>query len=267
MCIIVVMKKVIKKFSIILLLIVGVFSVSFFIKIAFNKKNTKLNPSVLGLPDSNNDLEVDIKFNDVLYRVNWYEIGNIDNLFLSVNSDKLTSQEFKEKEKCIFLSSGGYYKTDYSPTGLLISECKELSPFVVSNLANGVFSVNDFATPRITAQVPRDRLRIALQAGPLLKENGQFINLSLKNDEEARRVVLGVTGENKAIFMIFYKSDSALLGPYLKELPEIIKEFENKTEIIFADALNLDGGTPTVFKTENINLTESAIVGEFFCQK
>jgi len=87
MCIIVVMKKVIKKFSIILLLIVGVFSVSFFIKIAFNKKNTKLNPSVLGLPDSNNDLEVDIKFNDVLYRVNWYEIGNIDNLFLSVNSD------------------------------------------------------------------------------------------------------------------------------------------------------------------------------------
>ncbi|MBU0998643.1 phosphodiester glycosidase family protein [Patescibacteria group bacterium] len=261
------MKKIIKKLFLITFVLVSVFSVSFFIKGNYKRQNPKLSPNVLGLPDSYDNLEVDIKFNDNLYRVNWYEIGNIDNLFLLVNSDKLTSQEFKEKEKCVFLSSGGYYKTDYSPTGLLISEYKEISPFVNSSLANGIFSVNDFATPRITPQVPRDRLRMALQAGPLLKENNGFKNLSLKNDEEARRVVLGVTGENKAIFMIFYNPESVFIGPYLKDLPEIIKEFENETGIVFADAMNLDGGTPTTFNKKNTNLTESTIVGNFFCLK
>jgi len=171
------------------------------------------------------------------------------------------------QEKCLFLSSGGYYKTDFSPTGLLVSEYQEVSPFVNSTLANGIFSVNDFATPRITSQVPRDRLRIALQAGPLLKENGQFVNLSLRNDEETRRVVLGVTGENRAIFMIIYKTNSILLGPNLEELPEIIKKFEVKTGIVFADVMNLDGGTPTTFKSKDVSIVESTIVGNFFCLK
>ncbi|MFH1970815.1 MAG: phosphodiester glycosidase family protein [Patescibacteria group bacterium] len=261
------MKKIIKKFSITVLILVGIFSVSLFVKSNFKKQNSKLNPDVLGLPEEAIENQIDVFYKEKTLRVNWYEIENIDNLFSSVNSNRLTSQEFRDQEKCVFLSSGGYYKTDYSPTGLLISEYEEISPFVISNLANGIFSINDFATPRITSQVPRDRLRVALQAGPLLKENVEFMILSLRKDEEARRVVLGVTGENKAIFMIFYNPETALLGPYLADLPEIIRQFENKTGIIFADIINLDGGTPTVFLSGDINLTESTIVGNFFCVK
>jgi len=264
MCIIVVMKKLFRKIVFITLLFIGIFSVSYFYKNSLNN-SINLTPGVLGLPDTKDNFEIEVNFNNEIYKVNWYEINNTDNLLLLVNQNRQTSQAFMDQNKCIFLSSGGYYKTDYSPTGLLISEYSEVSHFVYSILANGIFSINDFATPRITSQVPRDRLRFALQAGPLLKENGEFINLSLRNDEEARRVVLGVTGENKAIFMIVYKPDSALFGPYLKDLTKIIEEFEIKTGIIFADAMNLDGGSPTVFKNEDINLTESTMVGNFFC--
>jgi hypothetical protein len=261
------MKKLVKKISFIALTIVLVFSVSLFLKGNLKKEETVLNPDVLGLPDSINSSEVDISFKENIYRVNWYEIGNIDNLSLSVNLNKLTSKEFLDQEKCLFLSSGGYYKSNYSPTGYFISEYEEVSPFVISSLADGIFSVNDFATPRITSQVPRDRLRMALQAGPLLKENGNFINLSLRNDEEARRVVLGVTGDNKAIFLIVYNSGSAYAGPFLKDLPQILNLFESETGIVFADAMNLDGGTPTVFNDNKINLPEATIVGSFFCLK
>ena len=262
------MKKIIKKISIILVAIITVFTVSFFLKNKATEKNSALNPDVLGLPDSK-DSQIDLNFNESLYRVNWYEIDNVDNLFLSANVNKLTSQEFVKKEFCSFLSSGGYYKSDYSPTGLLISEYKEISPFVTSSLADGIFSVNDFATPRITHEVPRDRLRMALQAGPLLKENGNFTNLTLRNDEAARRVVLAVTGENKAIFLIFYNPDSVFVGPLLKDLPKVLGLFEKQTGVVFADAMNLDGGTPTVFLdlSNDINLTEASIVGSYFCLK
>ncbi len=267
MCIIVVMKKILKKILSIGIILITISSVIFFIKGNSKKQDSKLNPDVLGLPDSRNNLGIDIFYKDSLFKVNWYEITNIDNLSLSINFDKLTSQEFKEQEKCIFLSSGGYYKSDYLPTGFLIDEYKEISPFIKSDLADGIFSVNDFATPRITSEVPRDRLRIALQAGPLLKENGEFIDLTLRNDEEARRVILGVTGENIAYFVIFYNPNSTLIGPYLEDLPGIVKQFENETGIIFADVINLDGGAPTVFRTEDIDIVESTIVGNFFCLK
>lgn len=267
MCIIGVMKKIIKKISFIVIAVVAVFAISFFLKGNLKKEDVKLNPGVLGLPDNINNSEVDLNFKENLYRVNWYEIGNVNNLFLSVNSNKLTSQEFLDQEKCVFLSSGGYYKSDYSPTGLLINEYEEVSPFVISNLADGIFSVNDFATPRITRLVPRDRLRMALQAGPLLKENGSFINLSLRNDEEARRVVLGVTGENKAIFLTVYNPNSVYDGPFLKDLPQILSLFEKETGIVFADIVNLDGGTPTVFYDVSTNLPEATMVGSFFCFK
>lgn len=260
------MKDFFKKFiGSVFVLIIFLFLGLFFRNKLINR-NESFDQRVLGFPEENKK-EININFNNSLYRVNWYEVNNIDNLTLTVNSGKYTSSEFIKNNNCKFLSSGGYYKSDFSPTGFLISEYKEMSSFVASSLADGIFSVNDFATPRITRSVPRDRLRLALQAGPFLKENGEYINLSLRNDEEARRVVVGVTGENKAIFMIIYNPNSALIGPFLKDLPQVISEFEKETGITFADLVNLDGGSPTVFATESKNLPESTLVGSFFCIK
>jgi hypothetical protein len=266
MCIIGVMKEFFKKFiGSIFILIIFLF-LGLFFKNKLINRGESFDQRVLGFPEENKK-EIDINFNNSLYRINWYEVNSIDDLTLTVNFGKYTSSEFFDDNSCKFLSSGGYYKSDYSPTGLLISEYKEISPFVTSSLADGIFSINDFATPRITKSVPRDRLRIALQSGPLLKENGEFVNLTLRNDEKARRVVLGVTGENKAVFMIVYNPSSVLIGPLLKDLPQILLEFEKKTGIIFADLVNLDGGAPTAFITETNNLTESTLVGSFFCLK
>ena len=260
------MKKTIKKILYIVILIILIFFLGSFIK-QKTEETKDLTQNVLGLPTEINKSGLDLVFEDQKIRIDWYEVENTDNLFLTANFGEYTSSEFIENNNCKFLSSGGFYKSDYSPTGLLISEYEEVSPFVPSQLTNGIFSVNDFATPRISSVVPRDRLRLALQAGPLLKENGEFNSLSLKEDENARRVVVGVTGENKAYFLILYNPDSVLMGPYLKNLPEIISLFEKQTEISFADLLNLDGGSPTVFMSSEVFLTESSLVGSFFCLK
>lgn len=221
---------------------------------------------VLGIP-SKEEKTLDLNYSDEKITVSWFEVVDINNIYLYLNSDKLTSREFIEKEKCRFLANGGYYKTDFSPTGLLVSEYKKISPLVSSKTANGIFSINDFATPRITISLPADRLRLAVQAGPVLKENSFKKILSLKTDEKARRIVVGVTGNNKIIFMVFYDSSSVYKGPYLSKLPDLIEEFEKATGIVLADALNLDGGAASSFYSDDINLPEATFTGNFFCIK
>jgi uncharacterized protein YigE (DUF2233 family) len=171
------------------------------------------------------------------------------------------------KEKCKFLVNSGYYKADFSPTGLLISEYQKVSSFVASKTADGIFSVNDFATPRITSEIPKDRLRLALQAGPILKENSFKKVLKLKSDELARRVIVGVTGANQAVFIVFYDSQSVYKGPFLSNLPDLVEKFEKASGIILADVLNLDGGTASVFISDKLNLPEAVFSGSFFCAK
>ena len=248
------------------LLLLG--AVFFTLKEKLFQKNEESLPTqrVLGFPESTGEDKKELKLNSKV-TVNWYLVGDEKKIFLYPNSEKLTSKEFFEKEDCSFLSSAGYYKSDFSPTGLLISEYKEVSPFVNSTLSNAVFSVNDFETPRITSMVPRDRLRLALQVGPLLKENGVKQSLKPKNNEEAKRVVLGVTGENKAVFMVFFNPNSVYQGPLLKDLPDLVNEFEKETGIILADAMNLDGGTAAAFLTSETNFPEASFVGSFFCIK
>lgn len=260
------MLKIFKKIIFFAVLIGLIFSVSFFLK-KINSEKEVLKPKVLGLPLDEKVSQIDLSFKGKTFRFNFRRIENIDNLTLSANLEKLTSEEFKNENKCTFLSSGGYYKADYTPTGLLISEYNEVTSLVKSSLADAIFSVNDFATPRITREIPKDRLRLALQAGPLLKENGEFVTLSLRNDEEARRVILGTTGENEALFLIVYDPFSVYSGPLLKDLPDLLNLFEDHLGIVFADAMNLDGGTPTVFSDESVNLTEASIIGSFFCLK
>ena len=43
--------------------------------------------------------------------------------------------------------------------------------------------------------------------------------------------------------------------------------FEEKTGIVFADVLNLDGGTASTFYSDSLQLPEAVISGSFFCLK
>lgn len=205
----------------------------------------------------------------------WYKISDPFNLNLISNLEaKKDASDYFDEKGCIFLSSGGFYTKDSSPTGLFVSDGVTARKYTPNSLLNGVVSVNYIGTPRITRQTPSDPLRIALQSGPLLKENAEFQTLKIKNDKEARRVVAATTGYNELYFIVFYDKNSAYIGPYLADMPEVLKTFETESGIEFADALNLDGGSASAFyvkgenenKTDQFSLSEISPVGSFFCE-
>ncbi len=230
------------------------------------EKSLAVSPQSLGEP-TRYSKTYDFEF-DQIYKVNLYEIESIDNLFLKINlPEKQPASKIFSNENCSFLVNAGFYTKEGDPVGLFISEGKKIRDFSKNQLFDGVFSVNSMATPRITIEQPKDSLRVALQSGPILIENARPQKLSLKNDKPARRVVLAITGENKIIFLIFYKKDSAYLGPLLNSLPEMLQKFQEENGLNIADAINLDGGTASAFYTKEVSVVEASPVGSYFCYK
>jgi len=224
------------------------------------------SPEVLGIPIPKGGIE--IKINDRSYQAQFVVVENAQAISLLPNfEEKQTSQVLLEKAQCSVLVNGGYYTSEGSPTGLFITETKQLKRYIETSLSNAVYSINDFETPRITRLTPQDPLRVALQNGPLLIENDEVLKLSLKRDEEARRVIVGVTGENETVFIIIYDANSVFMGPRLQELPEVLELFEKNSQIDLADAMNLDGGSASSFISQEISLRELSPIGSYFCIK
>ncbi len=166
----------------------------------------------------------------------------------------------------MFLANGPFYGTNNQPLGLIITNGNTISDYENNNLLNGVLSVNDFATPRITQNLPQDHLQIAVQTGPIIKENNSYDSLQITNDKNSRRVLAAVDGNNNLYFLVIYDKDSEFSGPFLNDVPSLLNQFEQKENINFADIINLDGGSASVFITRNFDLTEFNPVGAFFCQ-
>lgn len=230
-------------------------------KVAFSP-----SPEVLGVPTSEKGIEIEIGGRKFL--AFYLSVPDASDITLIPNFDQAkTASDLFDSQKCGAVVSGGFYTPGGFPTGLFISEGETLKKYASSSLLNGLYSINDFETPRISKGVPRDHLRVALQAGPMLIENSFTQNLNLIRDEEARRVVVGVTGENKTVFVVFYNPESAFMGPKLDDMPQALQLFGEKTEIILADAMNLDGGSASAFYTSEVKLSEASFVSSFFCVK
>ncbi len=259
------------KTAIVLLLILGVLT-AFFVLTKPGRERTPEkvtqtpSPEVLGIPENRGGVE--IKISERAFKAQYLKVENNQDITLAANfKEKRASQHILREEGCMNLISGGFYTEDFKPTGLFISEKSQIKGFVSSSLLNSIFSVNDFETPRITRNIPQDPLRFAVQAGPLLKENGYKLDLALAKDSEERRVAVGVTGENQTIFMVFYDPLSVFLGPKLEDLPTAVEIFEGKARIKLADAMNLDGGSASAFITQDFSLKELSVLGSYFCIK
>jgi uncharacterized protein YigE (DUF2233 family) len=180
---------------------------------------------------------------------------------------KKTSKSAFEENGCETLINGGFYGRDNAPIGYFVADGQELSGFRQNKLFDGVLSVNEFGTPRITRKAPSDPLVSAVQTGPIVFENGLKVPLSIMRDRPDRRMLAAVTGVNELIFITFYSPESSFSGPRLAELPDAISKLNEAEELNIADAVNLDGGSASAFITAEISLTEASPVGSFFCVK
>ncbi|BCX14940.1 MAG: hypothetical protein KatS3mg088_623 [Patescibacteria group bacterium] len=257
-----------KKVYFLFLLLLFAFTALYFGNKVFFKSpvvgNDDKEDKILGLKEESPALKVKIDSSEYFFD---YFLADPEKLFLFPNFSSGDKGEYlKEKFSCKNVINGGFYDENFRPIGLFISEYGEISPWRKNQLFNGIFSVNIFDTPRITREKPRDSLRIAVQSGPLLFENGSVVNIRSNYNHE-RRVVVAVTGENKVVFLVFWGINNLLEGPTLEELPALIEKITNDFNLGIADAINLDGGTASLFYSDKTTLSEISKVGSIFCTR
>lgn len=253
------MKKKLAVLTIVPLLILGF--------LLYKKNTTPLR--TFGQENQTNSVTrdtINFTFNDQNISASWWKADTSKLKLIKNFDEKLSSKEIIDANSCKFVANAGFYSKDSKPIGLFVADGNTLGKWEENSLLDGILSINQLSTPRITRNVPRDPLNMGVQSGPILKENASFKILKIMNDEEARRTVGAVTGENKLFFLSFYNPESNYSGPLLQELSNVLKTFEEKTKIVFADAINLDGGSASVFANNSTSLEEITPVGAFFCQ-
>lgn len=217
-------------------------------------------------PVSTAEQIIDFKIGEVSLRAAWIKVADSKKLSLYPNlQDRVLSGDFREQKKCQNLVSAGFYSKDSKPIGLFVTEGEKISEKVQDRFFDGIFSVDSDGKPRITLQVPGDNLSLALQSGPVLIWERRLQNLTIKNDESARRLLVALTTDNQIYFFVIFEKESVLGGPYLEHLPKVLGALGEKMEVRFSYALNLDGGAASAFYGDSISLPEFAPVGGFFC--
>jgi exopolysaccharide biosynthesis protein len=262
----------VKKQSIIVLLALSLILFIFFLtNITFLRKDDFSSSSSQRLQPSATITEIKkqvINKQDLgKYYASWVVVNDLDRITLESNLvDKLTSTEALARNNCLAVVSGGFFTEKSRHIGLFISNFKIVNDSQWSSFFNGYFSISEIGEPTISS-TPSLSSRLALQAGPILIKNSSTQKLSLKNDENARRIAVALDGDRNTVFLVIYSKNSPISGPLLSELPDILQRLEDKAGLKFVDALNLDGGAHSVFVTDEVSLTELSLIGSYFCLK
>jgi len=223
------------------------------------------SPQVQGESSSKGEY-IDLDYQSQIVRVRWFKVEDASKLHLVPNYEEfVTSTDLVEDTECKYVTSGGFYDKQNEPLGLVISEGKQIYEYKKNVLMNGVLSVNEVDTPRISRGMPSGFLEEAVQSGPLLWENGNQLALNLNSDKNARRVIAAINGDNELYFFVFYNPNSSFGGPLLGDLPALVNEINNKLDLNIADAINLDGGSASVFNNADVTLSELSPVGSYWC--
>lgn len=209
---------------------------------------------------------LEIDNNGKIYRIAWLEVSNPSTLSLISNfTKKRTARSLIESKECAEVVNGGFYTKDNRPTGLFMSEGITLRDPNSNALFNGFFLINQNNRATIDVRVPETPLRIGLQTGPILIRDGKIITLAIRDDEFARRAVVGITQKETIIFLVVYNQENPWSGPKLADTPDIL--FKAITHLQLRDAINLDGGSASAFIRGGLYLEELTSLGSFFCVK
>jgi exopolysaccharide biosynthesis protein len=145
------------------------------------------------------------------------------------------------REKCVAGVNGGYFRPDFAPVGLLISDGEVVARLQRARLITGVLSASARGVQILRAREfsLQGKVNAALQCGPFLVDHYERVR-GLDDSTSARRT-FAVTGTN----------DRALLGVCseisLAELAAILATTRLADDFRIQRALNLDGGSSSAF--------------------
>jgi len=200
------------------------------------------------------------------YALVWFEKDEAGRTELIANfSQRLNSKEVIDQHACKFLVNAGFYDEEGSPIGFFKTLDGQVSDFEPNKLFNGfVFKTRDGRLD-MADKLAFSEAVFGFQTGPLLLLNNNEVNLSLKSDKNARRLLFAKSSDNKSIFMAIYDQQSLFSGPKLADVAGLLEDFEKDSGIDLMDAINLDGGTASVFYDGKTHLKELSPVGSFLC--
>lgn len=209
---------------------------------------------------------VDVTHDGISYRIAWLPVRDPSVITLLPNFDqKRTARSLIDSKECSKVINGGFYTKDNQPTGLFITQGKTIRDSIPNTLLNGYFVVDQKNNASILASPPDHPVRLTLQTGPILIREGKAITLAIRDDEHARRVVVGVTQNGMVVFLVIYDPENPLSGPKLADTPAIVSQLIRTLDL--KDAINLDGGSASAFIGYDLALEELTAVGSFFCIK
>lgn len=207
---------------------------------------------------------IDVTIQEKSYRIAWLLVLHPSALSLLPNfTQKRTAQSFIDTKECTHVINGGFYTTDYQPTGLFVAQGKTVRTTNPNALLNGYFVIEPDNTASIQYAPPESSVRIALQTGPILMKGGSPVKLTIRDDDFARRVGLGINKNGSTIFFVIYDPENTWSGPKLADTPIILSNI--LTRLAITDAINLDGGSASAFIRGDFSLQELVSVGSFFC--
>jgi hypothetical protein len=145
------------------------------------------------------------------------------------------------REKCLAGVNGGYFRPDYAPVGLLISDGRIIAPFQRVKLITGILAASARGVRILRAREfsRQQKFDAAIQCGPFLVDQGRSIR-GLEKTRTARRT-----------FAAIKHADLAALGfcsdVSLAELANILATAEIAVSFRIDRAINLDGGSSSGF--------------------
>jgi exopolysaccharide biosynthesis protein len=157
------------------------------------------------------------------------------------NSTFETLSATMAREKCVVGVNGGFFKPDFTPVGLLISDGKLIAPLQPARLMTGILSASthEVRIQRLREFSRQEKTNTAVQSGPFLVDNDEPVP-GLDDSHVARRTFVA-TGTNHR----------AMLGNCsevsLAELAAILTTTRLAEDLKIQRALNLDGGSSSAF--------------------
>lgn len=167
-------------------------------------------------------------------------------------NNALNLEEIHQQHQSLFTFNGSFFSEDFQPTGLLISQGKELAPLVKADLLDGIFTIDQNNQPKLYPYEqfkklrPSLNLQFAIQNGPTLIDDQGNLAVTNKSIKKANRTALGITKDRELVVIIdretILDTDKS---PTLYQFADLIKNSAELKELGIHSVLNLDGGPST----------------------
>lgn len=217
-------------------------------------------------PTTQNDTFKKITFNNEVFRYDYFATSQADTLKLINNvAEGFSSQQLIKEKTCKYFTNAGFYTKDLENIGKLSIDGEVESQYQKNQLFNGFLHASK--SGQLLIEKARDSIAFenGFQSGPLLFEEKNRLTLAMKNDAHERRMIAITTLDKKTIFMVLLGESSQFEGPLLGDLPKIIEQIALIESFQIESAMNLDGGTASVFFNQQNYLKELKSVGTFLC--